>query len=686
MSTMTNEYSCKRSRSSTAHAGIFKSRHQRQGKRIANLDKSAALFLTGASTACGFSDRSQTGEFGIPASGEVCDKSFSSPSSGQDAPSSFIEIGKTVDQIQQGTESEVTQIKNNGKMLASGTFGLVKRVNGFTIGGQDLNVAVKIFDKFQKDKLNCKQLESQEVVAISEAKCLEILKHNNIIGFHKFFEHKMANEQDEAAKFYIVMDLCEGGSLQENMITLKSWTSMERHMGQMIDAVAHMHSKGIMHRDIKPDNVAFQNGQIKLIDFGLACRFKGEEDGVTKCIFNDAGTKNFKAPEIASVSMYHSTYDAKVDVWSLGKTLQRVIDGIKKKTLGTNRNQKPGTWVTPPIANLLIESMQAQKPELRPASHELKPFWNYLKGIFGDGEQIIKNPRQIDVQVLLVYWRARQLLLKLARQLGVETVDFDQVQGFGSLDFTQQQNVNAIHTNVQTMVKDELLKHRKLKIAERQKSEDAPSGSRSSLERISNKQLSPEQPVDQLSEKLQEQASVLHGSHRKSESQSSHGVIDKVDQDIVGIVSQLSSQPEEQDSLQQSQNVNTLEISERQKSEDEPSGSTYSFGRISINQQSPELLVNNCSEKKQQQASVLHSSQQKIASQSSHGVRDKNDKDTVASTVVAKQESKVSPGRWHNVKKYFSNCWSGMKKFAHAGAALTNPANFGNAFAAYFNH
>lgn len=93
---------------------------------------------------------------------------------------------------------------------------------------------------------------------------------------------------------------------------------------QLASAVAHLHSVGICHRDIKLQNILLEAGdeaypQIKLIDFGFACRYPGVLPLTTRC-----GTAYCTAPEV-----FRENYDERCDVWSISVVTYALLCGHK---------------------------------------------------------------------------------------------------------------------------------------------------------------------------------------------------------------------------------------------------------------------------------------------------------------------------------------------------------------------
>jgi serine/threonine-protein kinase ULK/ATG1 len=82
---------------------------------------------------------------------------------------------------------------------------------------------------------------------------------------------------------------------------------------QLINAFSALYEKKILHRDIKPTNILFHNGQLKLADFGFCKELEKEKD-LTKTM---VGSPIYMAPEVLKGELY----DCRADIWSLGVVL-----------------------------------------------------------------------------------------------------------------------------------------------------------------------------------------------------------------------------------------------------------------------------------------------------------------------------------------------------------------------------
>lgn len=101
----------------------------------------------------------------------------------------------------------------------------------------------------------------------NEIEILRNLDHPNIVKAYEVF--------DNSHQIYIIMELCSGGDLYAK----KPYSEKEaaKIVGKLLSALKHMHAKGIIHRDLKFENIMFENtkpdAEIKLIDFGLSAKF-----------------------------------------------------------------------------------------------------------------------------------------------------------------------------------------------------------------------------------------------------------------------------------------------------------------------------------------------------------------------------------------------------------------------------
>lgn len=98
-------------------------------------------------------------------------------------------------------------------------------------------------------------------------------------------------------------------------------------MHHILNAIVHIHERGIAHRDLKPDNVLVNKKtlEIKIIDFGVSRRFKkyNGKEFVDVGMWTRTGNVYYAAPEILT----GSGYNERVDLWSIGVCLYRLLCG-----------------------------------------------------------------------------------------------------------------------------------------------------------------------------------------------------------------------------------------------------------------------------------------------------------------------------------------------------------------------
>jgi hypothetical protein len=149
-----------------------------------------------------------------------------------------------------------------------------------------------------------------------EAQAAALLSHPNIVTVHDFGEEK--------GLIYMAMELLEGKDLRDALVEgeLPAIEDKLRIMDQVMAGLAFAHSKGVIHRDLKPANIHIQpNGQVKIVDFGLARLSSSEmtQDGIV------LGTPNYMSPEQA----LGDKIDARSDVFAAGAVFYEVLTGFK---------------------------------------------------------------------------------------------------------------------------------------------------------------------------------------------------------------------------------------------------------------------------------------------------------------------------------------------------------------------
>ncbi|GIW23406.1 MAG: hypothetical protein KatS3mg068_2413 [Candidatus Sericytochromatia bacterium] len=138
---------------------------------------------------------------------------------------------------------------------------------------------------------------------LAEANILKKLVHPNIVSVYDFFI-----EDDDA---YIVMEWIEGKTLRELRKENKdiSVNDVLNIIFQICSAIDYAHYQNIIHKDIKPENIIYNNGRIIIIDFGLANLFETSENN------NGYGTAIYMAPEQIN---NNGIIDQRVDIFSIG--------------------------------------------------------------------------------------------------------------------------------------------------------------------------------------------------------------------------------------------------------------------------------------------------------------------------------------------------------------------------------
>ncbi|TKR69094.1 hypothetical protein L596_021292 [Steinernema carpocapsae] len=233
------------------------------------------------------------------------------------------------------------------------------------------HVAGKIVAKKALEK------KSQRDKMVQEIQIHQQMNHEHVVKMFGHFEDQL--------NIYIILEVCDNRSLMELHKRRKYVCEEEARyfLGQIVDGVAYLHDRHIIHRDLKLGNLFLNKDmKVKIGDFGLATEvtYDGERKK-TLC-----GTPNYIAPEM----LCKKGHSYEVDIWAIGCILYTLLVGkppFETQSLQETYDRiKKNLYTIPPrlprYCGNLIDNLLNSNPQKRPTIHQIRSSEFFKQGYY----------------------------------------------------------------------------------------------------------------------------------------------------------------------------------------------------------------------------------------------------------------------------------------------------------------
>eukprot|EP00929_Paragymnodinium_shiwhaense_P117941 TRINITY_DN8942_c0_g1_i2.p1 TRINITY_DN8942_c0_g1~~TRINITY_DN8942_c0_g1_i2.p1 ORF type:complete len:943 (+),score=231.11 TRINITY_DN8942_c0_g1_i2:117-2945(+) len=297
-----------------------------------------------------------------------------------------------------------SEVYDQEKQLGKGSFGRVFLVKHRTQRDAENALRIRVSKVISKEKA-LKAGTTEEKVR-EEFEVLKALDHPHVLRIFETFE--------DAENFYLIMEPCRGGDLLEytktlepmDAITYEQWVA--KVLQHVLSALAYCHSKSVIHKDLKPENVMLSTSKgtpieemhVVVVDFGLAEMFDNPDDR-SKVI---SGTPPYMAPEV-----WAGNFSKSCDIWSVGCMMFFLLSGrlpflAKKVEDFPQAVQKEPEWqlmggATAEAMHFCKSTLKKQEAERPTARDALKDAWFVRLGVDVNGG--LRTLSQPEIQSLL---------------------------------------------------------------------------------------------------------------------------------------------------------------------------------------------------------------------------------------------------------------------------------------------
>ncbi|XP_040206724.1 interferon-induced, double-stranded RNA-activated protein kinase-like isoform X2 [Rana temporaria] len=267
--------------------------------------------------------------------------------------------------------------------------------NIIRLGSGGYGTVFKARKKLDQKDYAVKKVKRRSEKDVSEVKALAVLEHPHIVRYYHSWsgedlfsdESCSGDGQNQKLKcLFIQMEWCAKGTLEdwiESMEKIDKLKSLDIFQ-QIVDGVAYIHSKKLIHRDLKPPNILFAEDMVvKIADFGLVTPISEKIETPQLLRTVKMGTKRYMAPE-----QENDTYENEVDIFALGLILVELFCKFgschaKQKEWEKLRNADlpPELAIQFPFEASRIKLMLSKDPKKRPTAVFLKEYFK-SKSVF----------------------------------------------------------------------------------------------------------------------------------------------------------------------------------------------------------------------------------------------------------------------------------------------------------------